>query len=178
MTGLDSGLGFEKSNLNQSKLNQSAQLNQSATKLSQCQLDPNQLHSSQLNQPSSQFYTGHMTNPYNHEIKFKQSKSSSCTYVIVFLVVILMICAVLIGVYLTNRVDDFSEGSKTTKELGKMPNKLLNLGKSVIDEVSSKLDKENSTQIIQNGKINLNEVTNFASNLFKKINDTLNAKSN
>lgn len=169
--------GFEKSESNlataQTKLAPS-QLHPS--QLGPGQLHPSQLHASQLNQPN-QYYTGdYMTNPY------KQPKSSSCTYVIVFLFVILMVCAIMTGVYLTNKVDDVSDGSKTTKELGKLPNKLLNLGKNLIDDLSTKLDhsnsslKVNSSRIIQDNKINLNEVSNFASNLFKKINDTINEK--
>lgn len=139
------------------------------------QLHPSQLHPSQLNQP--QYYTGnYVTNPY------QKPKSTSCTYVIVFLFVILMICAVLTGIYLTNKVDDVSDGSRTTKEFGKLPNKLLNLGKSLIDDVSAKLDqsnsslKVNSSRIIQDNKINFNEVSNIANSIFRKINDTINEK--
>lgn len=142
------------------------------------QLHASQLHPSQLNQPTApQYYTGgYVSNPY------QKPKSSSCTYVIVFLFVILMICAVLTGVYLTNKVDDVSEGTKTTKELGKLPNKLLNLGKSLIDDVSAKLDnanssiKVNSSRIIQDNKINFNEVSNIANSIFRRINDTINEK--
>ena len=139
------------------------------------QMHASQLHSSQLNQP--QYYTGdYVTKPY------KKPKSSSCTYVIVFLFVLLMICAVLTGIYLTNKVDEVADGSSTTKELGKLPNKLLNLGKSLIDDVSAKLDNANSTikvnssRIIQDNKINFNEVSNIANSIFRRINDTINSK--
>ena len=149
--------------------------NSSGGQFGASQLHAPQLHASQLNQP--QYYTGsYVTNPY------KKPKSSSCTYVIVFLFVILMVCAVLTGVYLTNKVDDVSDGSRTTKELGKLPNKLLNLGKSLIDDVSAKLDssnssiKVNSSRIIQDNKINFNEVSNIANSIFRKINDTINEK--
>lgn len=175
MAGQDKG--FDRSE-SKNQNNKSTQLNSSqmnSSQLNPSQLFAAQLHPSHLNEP--QYYTGnYVTNPY------KQTKSSSCTYVLIFLFVILMICAVLTGIYLTNKVDDASDSSKTTKELGKIPSKLLNLGKNLIDDFSSKLDnsnsslKANSSRIIQDNKINLNEVSNFASNLFKKLNDTINQK--
>lgn len=159
----------EKPNLPTSQFN-AGQFNPS-------QLHPPQLHPSQLNEPAPHYYTGgYVQNPY------QKPTSSSCTYVIVFLFVILMACAVLTGIYLTNKVDDVSDSTRTTKELGKLPNKLLNLGKSLIDDVSSKLDsanssiKVNSSRIIQDNKINFNEVSNIANSIFRKINDTINEK--
>lgn len=159
MTGQNSALK-EK---NFSK-NQNANLNE----------NPPKLHPAQSSQP--QYYTGtYMTNPYK-----PNKSSSSCAYVLIFLFVILLICAILTGIYLTNKVDDTSDGSKTTKELGKLPNKLLNLGKNLIDDISNKLDnsnstKSNSTPIVQNNKLNLDGISNFANNLFKRINDTINS---
>lgn len=170
--------GFEReanlakiaSQQNQEKLNCPAQFN-----APQMHAAAHPCQASQLNQP--QYFTGsYVSKPY------KKPKSSSCTYVIVFLFVLLMICAVLTGIYLTNKVDDVSDGSRTTKELGKLPNKLLNLGKSFIDDVSAKLDnanssiKVNSSRIIQDNKINFNEVSNIANSIFRRINDTINSK--